>query len=204
MTKQDLTKYDFILLLDKSGSMGTADVKGKTRWAAAEEATLALARKCVEFDQNGITVIPFAGKFKMYENIDGGEDKVRQIFHENEPNGSTDTAGALKHVLDEYISSRGSANCKPIIVLVITDGEPDSKPALAKVIVDATKKIDNEEEIGITFVQVGQDQNARTFLKELDDDLVNEGAKFDIVDTVTMEEMEDMSLVDVLLNAILD
>jgi hypothetical protein len=40
----------------------------------------------------------------------------------------------------------------------------------------------------------------------LDDELKGAGAKFDIVDTVTIEDIEDenLSLVDVLLNAILD
>jgi hypothetical protein len=51
---------------------------------------------------------------------------------------------------------------------------------------------------------VGNDASAREFLKALDDQLVQVGAKFDIVDTLTMDEMADMSLVDVLLNAIED
>ncbi len=184
--------------------MGTTDCGGKSRWQAAQEATLALARKCVEFDSNGITVIPFAGKFKKYENVDGGEAKVQQIFDENEPNGSTDTAAVVKDVLDEYLASKGTANCKPIIVLCITDGVPDNEAALASVIVDATKKIDSDDEIGISFIQVGKDQHAHDFLKRLDDNLVNEGAKFDIVDTITMADMENMSLTDVLINSLVD
>jgi hypothetical protein len=38
----------------------------------------------------------------------------------------------------------------------------------------------------------------------LDDELEGAGAKFDICDTITMEDMEDLSLSEVLLNAIND
>jgi len=38
----------------------------------------------------------------------------------------------------------------------------------------------------------------------LDDLLQEAGAKFDIVDTITMDDLEKMSLTDVLLNAVID
>lgn len=202
MDMQDLKKYDFFLLLDKSGSMGTKDAPGnKSRWQAAREATVALARKCAEFDDDGITVIPFAGNFKEYSNITGGEDQVDKIFRENEPSGNTDTAKVVKHVLDGYL---GGKKEKPIIIVCVTDGEPSDEAALVNVIIEATKKLTNEEEVGITFIQVGQDPLAHAFLKRLDDNLEKEGAKFDIVDTKTMDEVESMSLADVLLQAITD
>jgi hypothetical protein len=53
-------------------------------------------------------------------------------------------------------------------------------------------------------VQVGSDAQATKFLKILDDELQGVGAKFDIVDTVTIDDMEDMTLTEVLLNAITD
>lgn len=33
-----LTEYDFIVVVDASGSMETEDVKGRSRWAAVQEA----------------------------------------------------------------------------------------------------------------------------------------------------------------------
>jgi hypothetical protein len=41
-------------------------------------------------------------------------------------------------------------------------------------------------------------------LLALDDRLESAGAKFDIVDTVTIDDMEGMTLTEVLLNAITD
>jgi uncharacterized protein with von Willebrand factor type A (vWA) domain len=201
MNQDDLKKYDFVLLIDKSGSMGEKDGGTQTRWKRAEEATIALARKCAEFDDDGITVIPFAGNFKEYKNVGGGEDQVKQIFKDNEPGGSTDTAKALKHVLDGYF---GGSKEKPVLIICITDGEPTDEKALVNVIIDATKKMDADEQVGITFLQVGKDADAQKFLKRLDDNLVTEGAKFDIVDTKTFEEIEEMPMAEVLMQAILD
>ena len=205
MTNEQLKGYDFILLLDKSGSMGTKDCPGgKSRWEYAQETTVALARKCCEFDADGITVIPFASHFKEYVNIQGGDEKTAQIFKENEPAGSTDTAKVLQHVLHTYFAKKGQSDSKPIIVLCVTDGEPNDQNAVVNTIIDATKKMDTDEEIGISFVQIGNDPGATRFLKMLDDGLVEKGAKFDIVDTKTTDEIEDMPLADVLIQALTD
>ena len=61
---------DYTLIIDKSGSMSTPDQPGgRSRWDAAQESTLALARKCEQFDPDGITVYLFSSRFKRYENF---------------------------------------------------------------------------------------------------------------------------------------
>jgi Mg-chelatase subunit ChlD len=201
MTKEELAKYDYILVLDKSGSMGERDMPGnKSRWEAAQEATLALARKCAEFDADGITIVPFAGSFKSYPNVVGSDVQLKQIFTENEPNGGTDLTKVLTHVFDTYFANPA----KPIIVLVVTDGEPTDPSSVAKLIVNTTKKMNTDDQIGVQFIQIGSDAGATRFLKSLDDDLVSQGAKFDIVDTKTTDEMENMTISEVLMAALED
>ena len=75
-------------------------------------------------------------------------------------------------------------------ILVITDGAPDSQSEVEDVIKKAANRLMRDEDLSVTFVQIGNDQSATKFLKKLDDDLE---CKFDIVDTVTVEEMEGMS-----------
>lgn len=200
-----LENRDYTLIIDKSGSMATPDQKGgKNRWFAAQESTFALASKCEQLDPDGITVYVFSGKFKRYENVTSG--KVSQIFMENDPSGTTDLAGVLKHATDNYFDRKraGGNQTSGETILVITDGEPDDRKAVMKVIIEASRKMDRDEELAISFIQVGNDPQATRFLKVLDDELQGAGAKFDICDTVTMEDMEDMSLAEVLLNAIND
>ncbi|AFZ21900.1 uncharacterized protein containing a von Willebrand factor type A (vWA) domain [Allocoleopsis franciscana PCC 7113] len=196
---------DYTLIIDKSGSMSTPDqAGGRSRWDIAQESTLALARKCEQFDPDGITVYLFSGRFKRYENVTA--NKVAQIFMENDPMGTTDLASVLKDATDNYFQRKASGATKPNgeTILVITDGEPDDRKAVMRVIIEASRHMERDEELGISLIQVGSDATATRFLKALDDELQGAGAQFDIVDTVTLDDMENMSLAEVLLNAIND
>jgi uncharacterized protein with von Willebrand factor type A (vWA) domain len=204
-----LENRDYTLIIDKSGSMSTKDMlDGRSRWDVMQESTLALARKCEEFDPDGITVYTFSTKFRRYDNVTAS--KVKQIFMENEPLGRTEMANVLQDVLENYFERKkaGGAKQNGETILVVTDGEPDNRKSVITTIVEATKKIDREEELAISFIQIGNDAEATAFLKLLDDDLQDDddGAKFDIVDTITIQEMEeqDLSLKEVLINAIID
>jgi uncharacterized protein with von Willebrand factor type A (vWA) domain len=205
MTNQLLTNRDYTLILDKSGSMSTVDKPGgRSRWIEAQESTLALARKCEQLDPDGITVYTFSSRHKRYDNV--AASKVETIFLENDPVGSTNLAGVLQAATDDYFQRKRAGQTKPNgeTILVITDGEPDDRKAVIQVIIAASQKMDRDEELAISFIQVGSDPAATLYLKLLDDDLQKVGAKFDIVDTVTIDDMADMSLLEVLLNAIVD
>jgi uncharacterized protein with von Willebrand factor type A (vWA) domain len=200
-----LQNRDYTLIIDKSGSMATPDQKGgKSRWVAAQESTFALAAKCEQFDPDGITLYVFSGRFKRYDNVTSS--KVSQIFQENDPSGTTDLASVLKNATDSYFERKSRGETKPNgeTILVITDGEPDDRKAVMKVIIEVSRRMERDEELGISFIQVGTDPQATRFLKVLDDELQGAGAKFDICDTITMEDMEEFSLSEVLLNAIND
>jgi hypothetical protein len=194
---------DYTLIIDKSGSMSTSDQPGgKTRWEIAQESTLALARKCEEIDPDGITVYLFSGRFRRYDNVTS--DKVSQVYQENEPMGRTDLASVLQDALNNYFQRKvaGRAKSNGETILVITDGEPDDRKSVMRQIIEASHQIDRDDELAISLIQVGKDRKATEFLRALDDQLETAGAKFDIVDTITIDKMEDMTLTEVLLNAI--
>ena len=196
---------DYTLILDKSGSMSVPDqAGGRTRWEIAQESTLALARKCEHFDPDGITVYVFSGKFKRYDDVTSA--KVSQIFLENDPMGTTNLAAVLQDATENYFKRKAAGEAKPNgeTILVITDGEPDDRKAVFEVIINASRRMERDEELAISLIQVGSDAQATKFLKALDDQMQNVGAKFDICDTVTLDDMEDMSITEVLTNAIVD
>jgi hypothetical protein len=200
-----LENRDYTLIIDKSGSMSTKDkAGGLSRWQIMQESALALANKCEEFDPDGITVYLFSGKFKRYDNVTA--DKVSTIFQENDPSGRTDLAAVLADAIASYFQRKatGKIPANGEMILVVTDGEPDDRKAVMQVILDATQRLDRDEELAISFIQVGLDEAATKFLKILDDDLSRAGAKFDIVDTITMDDMEDLTLKEILLSAISD
>lgn len=207
-TIETLKNRDYTLIIDKSGSMVESDVKGfASRWAAAREATLGLAAKITELDPDGITVYAFNNHFKRHDNVT--QQAVAQVWQEHEPNGGTDLDNVLNDALNGpqgYFTRKAKGETKPNgeVILVITDGAPNDRKAVERTIVAATKKMDRDEELGIEFVQVGSDKSATEYLKHLDNDLQPAGAKFDIVNTMTIDEMGDRSLTDVLLSALND
>jgi len=199
-----LDKRDYTLIIDKSGSMSNTDRgTNKSRWEIVKESTLALARKCDQLDADGITVYVFSGKFKRYDNVSAA--KVEQIFQENEPMGGTNLTAALQDVVNNFLQRKKAGQTKAgETVLVITDGEPDDRRSVFEIIIEATRRISSDEELAFSFIQVGSDPSATDFLKALDDKLMGIGANFDIVDTITLSDMEDMTLSEVLLSAIND
>jgi uncharacterized protein with von Willebrand factor type A (vWA) domain len=196
---------DYTLIIDKSGSMSTPDqTGGRSRWEEAKESILALARKCEQFDPDGITVYLFSSRFRRYDNVTAS--KVEQIFQENDPAGSTNLTMVLTDATNNYFQRKkaGKIQTEGETILVITDGEPDDRRSVIDIIIETTRRLERDEELAISFIQVGSDSGATKFLKALDDQLQDVGAKFDICDTITMDDMSEMSLSEVLMNAIAD
>lgn len=202
----NLANLDVEFLLDKSGSMSTKDCANgnKTRWEYGKETLEALANAAAQHDPDGIAVTVFARNFRTYEGVVTGGEKVAAIYKENQPMGGTDTAKALKSRLDAYFARKATGEAKSVVLFVLTDGAPDDEKALADVIIEATKKMDRDEEIAISFVQVGKDEGATKFLKALDDELTSKGAKFDIVDTLPVDEVENLTVQELIEKAFTD
>jgi Mg-chelatase subunit ChlD len=198
-----LQNRDFTVVIDRSGSMLTSDTSSGTRWKAAKEGTFALASKAAEFDPDGLTLYLFGSKFKRFENVTAS--LVNQTFDEFEPAGSTNLSDTLNDIFTNYFARKQAGQAKDgEVVLVVTDGTPNNPGAVVDSIVSATQKLESATEFGISFVQVGKDRDASTFLKKLDDDLTSKGAKFDIVDTIAIDDIGDQPLSEVLLNALVD
>ncbi|OUL28126.1 hypothetical protein BV378_08155 [Nostoc sp. RF31YmG] len=200
-----LENRDYTLIIDQSASMATTDQKnGRSRWTALQESTFALAARCEEFDLDGITIYLFAKGFKRYDHVT--VDKIKQIFTENIPGDTTNLAGVLQHAINNYFKRKADGKTKPAgeVILVVTDGAPGDRQAVFEVIIKATQRLENPQELRISLIQVGADTKATKFLHAIDDELQSVGAKFDICDTITLDELEDMSLTDVLIKAITD
>jgi Mg-chelatase subunit ChlD len=201
-----LENRDYVVIIDKSGSMVATDTtSGQSRFKAAEESTVAIATMLEQYDPDGITVIPFSGSFKVYDNTTAA--KVADIFKEHSPMGGTILTPPLQYCFDTYLKLKADGKAKEngMIVLVVTDGQPSDGEQVAKAITAFTHKLDNGDgEFGISFVQIGRDAEATAFLKRLDDDLTGAGAKFDIVDTKTIDEVEQIGLTETLIAALED
>ena len=196
VNKIDFANLDVAVAIDTSGTMRTTDaIKGSplTRLEATKENAIALAAELETTDPDGITVARFASKVRIYDGVTSA--KVKQIFEEFRPMGNTNTKEAVEQLINLFLGKRAAAGAaaKTACIIVFTDGEPDDKVGLAQVIVDATKKINDRSELGILFIQVGEDPDAAAYLAKLNNDLGQAGAKHDIVAVCKLGDLEDVS-----------
>lgn len=203
MNEADLAKlseYDYVAVIDASGSMGTEDAPGnRSRWQYMQETAEVLCRDLCKLDADGIGLVVFNGTEGGVQSWDGvTPDKVTEIFNTRSPRSSTPLAEALTAAL----KLAGKSDKKDFII-VFTDGVPDDKAAVEKVIREASNRQATDDALTILFVQVGKDTAATQYLQKLDDDL--KGAKFDIVDTKTIAEAEKFATTaELIINAIND
>ncbi len=193
--KSILDNVEVVIAIDTSGSMKETDAlpnSPMTRLEAVHESASALAAELEKYDDDGITVVRFASKVRVYDGVTHA--KVDQIFQEFRPMGSTNTKEALETVINKFLAKRQEkGDVKPACIIVFTDGAPDDPIGTASVIVNATKRIKDRSELGILFVQVGKDGEAAAYLEKLNSHLTEAGAQHDIVAVTKIEDLEDVS-----------
>ena len=93
-----LSEYDFIAVIDASGSMGETDMPGgKSRWEHMQETATAFVRDLEKFDSDGIDVVLFGGAVTSFQGVT--TDKVKEVFASRSPRGSTPLTEALTEAL---------------------------------------------------------------------------------------------------------
>jgi Mg-chelatase subunit ChlD len=187
-----LTEFDYIVVVDKSGSMGEKDMKGRSRWDYMQESVVAFARELEAIDSDGIGLILFSGNGIVTK--DGvGADAVKEAFASNKPGGSTPLAEAL----EEALKLAGKSDKKDYI-LVFTDGVPDNAQQVKDLITKKANAQTNDDDCTIQFVQVGYDKGATEYLKDLDTGIK---AKWDIVNAITIDEADKFPTISAMILA---
>jgi hypothetical protein len=211
-----LNNRDYTVIIAKTtADPGARDAKPKPpgfadRWIAAQAAVLTLVETCETFDPDGITVYvscqsPHAKCiFTKYEQVKRAN--LAQVIKAGYPPGNINLLEVLQTALDDYFARKAAGKTKANgeMILVLLDGEPSDRMAVAKAIKAATHKMEVDEELGIGFIQIGQDLIAKGYLVALDDYLQAAGAKFDIVHTALLEAIEPEALTAFLMQVLQD
>lgn len=179
-----LSEYDFVVVIDKSGSMAEETKRGSgiSRWSAVQESAMTFVRDVEKIDSDGLGLVLFSSSGIVSRDGVTSND-IAQIFRDNTPRGGTPLAEAITEAL-----KLAGKSAKKDFIVVFTDGTPDDPDAVAKVIRNQANSQETDDALTILFVQVGDDSAATAYLKGLDDNL--KGAKFDIVDAKTVQEVD--------------
>lgn len=185
----ELNKGDnFIFGVDVSGSMSTTDCpNGMSRIEYLKEKVILFANEASKWDEDGIDVLAFGHQVTAHTGVTA--EKAADIISKLQANEmSTDTASVIKKAWELH----KAGNKEQTVLFIATDGNPNDREAVKKVIIDITNLVGDEREFNISFLTVGSiDAGLRAFLTALDDDL--KGAKYDIVDVKTLEEVDFIS-----------
>lgn len=207
MSEALLTNRDYTVMVAKTAPSTQALPPGYAqRWQAAHDAILALAQACETYDPDGIAVYiscKSISGFERYRQVKSRE--LRDVFDRHYPPSDCSLRDGLEKALTDYFARKAAGQTKPNgeIIIVLIDGEPQDRMAIAHTIVEATQRLEHSEELRIGFVQIGDDLLARGFLQALDENLRSAaGAKFDIVRTHTIAEIAPNSLTEFLLDII--
>jgi len=181
---QSKNAANYIIMIDKSGSM-----TGR-RWVQSSQATATLARACCRSSPEGITVYFFGspGQLKIFTGIKSSQ-QVTDLFNKNVPQGTTCLEGALAHAFNSHFQRPNRLKI-PTSILVITDGEPNSKRAVVNEIVSATFKCQSPTELTVSFMQVGDDAKCGHFFRKLDKSRLK--SKYAIVDTMSYHQVRNL------------
>ncbi|KAH8834204.1 hypothetical protein DL96DRAFT_485483 [Flagelloscypha sp. PMI_526] len=197
---QQLKDYDTVIIMDDSGSMAG------DYWNQAGDALSSLAEIIAKYDSDGLDLYFFNNLTKIRQNL-RTKSEVKGVFKAVSPNGGTPMGVRVRHVLYNYIIN-GLARypeyerieddeekrrwerehgkllhkLKPLNLIVVTDGVPKTRPEV--VIRQFAQLLDDGDwpltQVGIQFVQIGDDKAATQYLQFLDNEL--KGIR-DIVDT---------------------
>jgi hypothetical protein len=206
-----LQDRDYTIILARTATSYPAPPPAVSeRWQAAQAAVLNLVQQCEALDPDGITLyVSCRGEtadcqFRKYNHVTS--ENLIAAIEENYPPEEIDLQVVLPNALNNFLSRKAAQTTKANgeTILVILDGEPQGRLGIARTIMQTSQQLDRDSELGIGFVQIGQDPIAQGFLQLLDDDLQAAGAKFDIVDTQAIATITPSSLTDFLLNVLND
>lgn len=170
-----LALYDVIIYADDSGSMGFEE--GGERINDLKLMVGRVADVATMFDDDGILVRFMNGTLEGNGIRDSAS--AAQLISQVQFTGMTPLGTSLNQKVIQPFLMGGIQNrniSKPILVIIITDGEPTGEPkaTVAQVIKNAKNMSMNSPfgpgAIAFEFAQVGKDQAAQAFLAQLDKD----------------------------------
>jgi hypothetical protein len=211
----ELSKYDVVLIVDKSYSMARVDcpvtagdsVHKISRWEWCRKEMLDLSKNTAGILPDGIRLVLYSSKVITYDNANA--EQIESAFSQNKPDGATKTAQALDgefsrffNLKDEELRDGEPEHVRPLLIAVITDGAPNDPKVVIEKIAEASEKMTKPQEIALTFLQVGNDSRAGHFFDQLKLGSGKMERRYDIVTTRPFSELCRVGLQSGLIDAV--
>jgi len=190
-----LALFDTVFVIDDTGSMQLpADsseshtAETKSRWDILTRSLQYIANIAAEYDPDGVDIHFLVSDHLNETNIASGQEVLNLLSQVNldEGGGGTYFEPVLASILGPYVANYEEyfqqirkklkvARPKPLNVIVLTDGQDDEEDATEDTLVHIAGQLDKmnapKSQVGIQFLQVGDDPEATEYLDRLDNDL---------------------------------
>lgn len=220
---QKLANHDLVLIIDQSGSMRTPDcpysgvgraagtimnillgpAASISRWDWCRDQAMKLAHETRYVSSKGLTVILFSNRYAIFQNVT--LNQIPMIFSQNSPYGGTNLTEPLRVTIADYFNRRDRTrgNVKPLAISIVTDGIPDNEGSVREALIEATRFMRSPNEITVTFFLIGNNAyDGQAFVSDLDRNLMREGARYNIVRSVSFWNLEKLGLPKALADAL--
>jgi len=197
-----LLDYNIELVIDISGSMHEEDgTNGLSKFDWCRDQVTSLSERLAPYARN-LTITVFNERYQTAESCN--RDAVLGIYSQVQPHGSTDLVDPLMARCESALANYRPGG-KPTLIAVITDGLPNHPRdpfVVNQALINYTKRLSSPKQVIITFLQIGDGFDGQEFCLDLDQNLVKEGAAYDIVDTRTFAQLKSEGLTQALIHAI--
>ncbi len=207
-TERLLRDRDFSFVLCRSIESWSSEHPLFSVWQSVQPSIIDLAKKCLSYDRNGINL--YWASEPVEEHRSESLASLAQMFQKKNPPITNNLLGALEKVITYFFSRRDwKLNVNGEIVIVLLDQVPPESERIVELMLDTSQKLGTESEelrdyeLGILFIQVGENESVRQFLSFLDNDLEKLGAH-DLIDAKPWEYIRQTSLSAFLEGALTD
>jgi hypothetical protein len=189
---------EIVFVEDMSGNMRLpVGDTGLSKWDWAAGRIVDLADALSKGNSSTFTLIQcYQYVYETYRDLNALG--LRQRLSSSRALEAANVTTPIVNIANEYFDSH---SLKPLLLLVFTDGKSERGESLEIAVKTILERTKNAEQVRMVFFQIGDDSTGAAMLQMLDNDLTYAGLKYDIVDYVRFDELQDSGLSRALLEA---
>lgn len=187
--------YDVAFVIDRSGSMGEPlQTLPQTKWQWCQSQINSFTQEAGTALPNGFNIFMFNDTYIALKNCSAND--IQRCFQDYTPVGNTDLGDPLEEAFNLPHTS------KKLLIVVLTDGLPNRGPDAEEIVIRNSQRLSSSDDVLVTFLEIGEEYPGQGFLTNMDNGLVAAGAKYDIVRTLTFDQVKAAGLTKALISVI--
>lgn len=145
-----------------------------TRWEKAVVALYDIVAQVSKFDTEGVDIVCFGGNENSERYCNVIDTEGLEALTNTQPRGNCNMGAAMNEVFKNAFE-KDLTKTRPCSILVLTAGSPTDFDIFEESLIDAKQKVEKTAEnstefpLSVTFIQIGDDPDAYSYLKRLDE-----------------------------------